>query len=173
MWVGMKGEVDHFIPISLLKSRQHHHLVYEWSNFRYGEGTINQRKAVARVLDPFEVEDDWFEILLPSLQLVLTDKVPAEIRPLAKFTLERLGLDHNEVVVRYRREWFREYQEGRLSLDNLRKYAPLVAEAVERDLKTGKDWRRPPRPTTSGSRGDRSRDPKAKGRRDGRRGGKK
>jgi hypothetical protein len=168
----MKGEVDHFVPVSVLKAQGKLHLAYEWSNFRYGEGTLNQRKAVSRVLDPFVVEDDWFRILLPSLQLVLTDKVPDDIRALAEFTLEKLGLRDHEVVVRYRREWFRMYQEGRLNLDGLREVAPLVAQAVERDLEDGKDWRRPANSSRSRSRHNTARDAKAKDRRPGRRGGK-
>jgi hypothetical protein len=144
MWVGMKGEVDHFVPVSIFKSERQHHLAYEWSNFRYCAGTMNQRKKAARVLDPFEVEDDWFRILLPSLQLVLTDKVPDDIRPLAEFTLEQLGLRDQEAVIRYRREWFRLYRLGRLELDELRRFAPLLARAIEADRERGKHWRLPP-----------------------------
>jgi hypothetical protein len=148
----MKGQVDHFIPVVVFKAEENHHLAYEWGNFRYGEGTLNLRKATSRVLDPYEVEDDWFQVLLPSLQLVLTDKVPEAIRGLAELTLQKLGLRDHEVVVRYRREWFRMYQEGRLSLDGLREVAPLVAGAVEDDLAMGKDWRvEPGRSTTESS----------------------
>ncbi len=166
----MRGQVDHFIPVVVFKAEENHHLAYEWSNFRYGEGTLNLRKATSRVLDPYEVEDDWFQVLLPSLQLVLTEKVPENIRALAELTLERLGLRDHEVVVRYRREWFRMYQEGRLSLDGLRDVAPLVARAVEDDLAKGKDWRVVPGPTPTGSKGTRDRDPRSEGRRDRRRG---
>lgn len=137
----MRGQTDHFIPVAVLKEQGNDHLAYEWSNFRYGEGTLNQRKSAHLVLDPFEVEDDWFEILLPSLQLVLTDNVPQSRREIAEFTLTKLGLRDAEVVVRYRRSWFFMYQSRRLTLDGLREVAPLVAQAVERDLANGKDWR--------------------------------
>jgi hypothetical protein len=172
MWLP-KGEVDHFISISTLRSQQSHHLTYEWSNFRYSEGTLNQRKATSLVLDPYEVDADWFQVLLPSLQLVLTDKVPDGIRALAEFTLEKLGLRDQEFVVRCRREWFREYQEGRLTLDGLWRFAPLVARAVERDLERGKDWRQPPSTTMSRSRRTKARGPKANGPKKRRRGGKR
>jgi hypothetical protein len=33
------------------------------------------------------------------------------------------------------------YQEGRLSLEDLREVSPLVARTVEDDLAKGKDWR--------------------------------
>ena len=136
-----KADVDHFIPFAVMKAQKQERLAYEWSNFRYGAGMMNQRKQNHRILDPFKVRDRWFEILLPSLQLVLADTVPRKTRPLAEFTLERLGLVESEVVVRYRKEWFDLYRERKLTLDGLRNVAPLVARAVETDLKRGKDWR--------------------------------
>jgi hypothetical protein len=72
----MKGQVDHFVPVALLKKRKKDRPAYEWSNFRYGEGVLNQRKQDHLILDPFKVQDHWFELILPSLQLVLTDTVP-------------------------------------------------------------------------------------------------
>lgn len=127
-----KANMDHFLPIDHLKAQGKDHLAYEWSNFRYVEGIMNQRKLVNLVLDPFQVKDDWFEILLPSLQLVLTDKVPKSKRVVAEFTLRKLGLTDSEVVIRYRREWYSMYQRGELTLDGLRRVAPLIAAAVVR-----------------------------------------
>ncbi|MFM9265413.1 hypothetical protein [Tychonema sp. BBK16] len=40
------------------------------------------------VIIKFEVEDNWFEIILPSCQLVLTDSVPAHERDRAQFTIK-------------------------------------------------------------------------------------
>ncbi|MGH9763713.1 MAG: hypothetical protein ACREAC_23010, partial [Blastocatellia bacterium] len=74
--VVMKAEMDHFVPVAVFKQRGEDEMAYEWSNFRYVEGVINQRKSDHLVLDPFEVRDDWFKIILPSLQLVITDRVP-------------------------------------------------------------------------------------------------
>ena len=84
------------------------------------------------MLDPHEVEDGWFEIELPSLQLRLTDRVPAELRAKAEFTLRRLHLGDDERIVRQRSEWYRMYLDGELNLDGLRKKAPLIAQAVKR-----------------------------------------
>jgi len=140
--VTMKSQVDHFVPVAILKEQGKDRLAYEWSNFRYGEGIINQRKSSHLVLDPFKVKDHWFEILLPSLQLVLTSAVPAAQRALAEFTIKKLGLQNSEVVVRYRAKWFEMYRDKKLLLAGLREVAPLVARAVERDLGKGIDWRR-------------------------------
>lgn len=123
------GTVDHFASF-----RNAPKLAYEWDNYRYASGWVNCSKQNAddQVLDPFQVGDEWFEVLLPSLQLVLTDKVPSEHRARAKNTLERLHLQDDERVLRQRREWYRMYQDGELNLRGLRKKAPLIARAVER-----------------------------------------
>lgn len=123
------GTIDHFTSW-----KRAPHLAYEWSNYRFAAQWINssKQKADDEVLDPFEVEDGWFEVLLPSLQLVVTDKVPAPLRAKALRTLERLHLRDDERVIRQRREWYRMYQEGELSLEGLKRKAPLLARAVEK-----------------------------------------
>ncbi|MFM7438488.1 MAG: hypothetical protein ACKO2V_07770 [Snowella sp.] len=119
--------VDHFLSCT-----NHRHLAYEWSNYRYVTGWINSSKKNLddQILDPFEVEDNWFEIILPSLQLVLTDQVPQSHRTKAEFTLKRLGLDRDERVMRQREEWFNMYQNGEISFEGLAKKAPLIARAI-------------------------------------------
>src|SRR5262249_41484173 len=79
----MKAQVDHFISVDRLKTAGEDELAYEWSNFRYCEGVLNQRKSNHAVLDPYRVKNEWFTILLPSLQLVLTPQVPKNKRKLA------------------------------------------------------------------------------------------
>ncbi len=127
------GTVDHFLSWKRFRER-----AYDWSNYRFASGWINSVKQTAdsEVLDPYEIRDGWFEILLPSLQLVVSDRVPAKIRPKAEHTLLRLRLRDDERVIRQRREWYRMYQSGELSLEGLRKKAPLIARAVERQATT-------------------------------------
>ena len=137
----MKGHVDHFVQVALLKKSGRDAEAYEWSNFRYGDGTINGRKWKHLVLDPFVVQPGWFRIILPSLQLEMTDAIPQPQRTLAEFTIKQLGLRDDEVVIRYRREWFSMYQRGNLDIDGLTAVAPLIAEAVQLDLDAGTDWR--------------------------------
>ncbi len=123
------GTVDHY-----LSCQEHRDRAYEWSNYRFASQWINSSKQAAdrEILDPFEVGDDWFEILLPSLQLVLTESVPWEDRARAEHTLRRLHLQDDERVIRQRAEWYRMYREGEISLEGLRRKAPLLARAVER-----------------------------------------
>jgi hypothetical protein len=137
-----KCQVDHFIPIAILKVQKKDNLAYEWRNFRYAEGDFNQRKSAHIILDPFKVKDEWFEILLPSLQLRLTAAVPQKQRKLAEFTIKRLGLRDGEAVIRYRKKWFDAYRDRKLTIEGLRDFAPLIALAVERDLANHVDWRR-------------------------------
>lgn len=124
------GTVDHFVSW-----HEDPNLAYEWSNYRYASGWINSSKqnlTSAQLLDPFDVGEDWFEILLPSLQLVATKTIPTKYRKRAQTMLTRLGLRDDERILRQRREWYRLYQEKKLTLDGLRELAPLIATAVEK-----------------------------------------
>ncbi len=123
------GTVDHY-----LCCENHRHLAYEWSNYRYASGWLNSSKRTLdeQVLDPFQVGDDWFEILLPSLQLVLTDAVPPHERDRAAFTLERLHLRDDERILRQRQVWYQLYMDGELTLAGLERKAPLIARAIRR-----------------------------------------
>lgn len=123
------GTIDHYLSCD-----NHRHLSYEWSNYRFASQVMNNSKRSAddAVLDPYEVGAGWFEILLPSLQMQLTSRVPAEYRAKAEFTIKRLKLCDGERVVRWRRHWYAMYQRGGMTLDQLRLVAPLIADAVER-----------------------------------------
>ena len=124
------GTVDHYISWNEDKSR-----AYEWENYRYCAAWINSSKAntpAACLLDPFEVEDGWFELHLPSLQLRVSDTVPDQFRERAEYVLNRLHLSDDERVMRQRSEWFRMYQSGELTLDGLGRKAPLIAAAIAR-----------------------------------------
>lgn len=124
------GTVDHFVSCDEDRSK-----AYEWSNYRFASGWINSSKQNLRsedVVDPFEVSDEWFELLLPSLQLVATNQVPAEWKERVTTMLTRLHLRDDERVIRQRRAWYRLYEAGELSLEGLEKLAPLIATAVRK-----------------------------------------
>ncbi len=124
------GTVDHFVSINEDRS-----MAYDWGNYRFASGWINSSKQALRsgqLVDPFVVGDEWFEVLLPSMQLVVTDHVPPEWRERAQFMLDRLHLGHDERIVRQRRVWLRMYEEKKLSLEGLAEMAPLIAAAVRK-----------------------------------------
>jgi hypothetical protein len=112
---------DHLRLLRISESRNLRKGAPAWAGLRSHE-----------IIDPFAVEHGWFELLLPSLQLVVTDRVPTAWRERAERMLVRLHLGHDERVVRQRREWYRMYQEGELTLDGLARKAPLIAAAVRK-----------------------------------------
>jgi hypothetical protein len=80
-----EGTIDHF-----RSWKSHPELAYEWSNYRYAGYWANCGKKKAReVLDPYEVGEGWFEVLLPSLQMVVTNKVPEQYRSLVEKCIRR------------------------------------------------------------------------------------
>lgn len=124
------GTVDHYVSWHEDRSK-----AYEWANYRYCAGWINsskQNKLSSDLMDPFSVEEGWFEILLPSLQLTVSDSIPGGLRQLALDTIDRLHLVHDERIMRQRHAWYRMYLGGKLTLDGLKQVAPLIAAAVER-----------------------------------------
>lgn len=126
------GTVDHFVSWDEDKTR-----AYDWSNYRFSSGWLNSSKQSlrsAKIIDPFTVDDGWFEILLPSLELVATDRVPEAERARVDCVLTRLHLGRDERIMRQRREWYRMYQDGELTFDGLGKKAPLIAAAVKKQL---------------------------------------
>ena len=126
------GTVDHFVSWNEDRSK-----AYEWTNYRFAAGWINSSKSKVpshRILDPFEVEEGYFEILLPSLQMVVASGVPRSMRDRCEFVLNRLHLRDDERVMRQRREWYRMYQDGELDLEGLEKKAPLIAAAIRKQV---------------------------------------
>lgn len=123
------GTVDHYLCCD-----NHPNQAYEWANYRFASGWINSSKDTLddQVLDPFEVQEGWFEIILPSLQLVLSDTIPPDMRPKAEFTLERLHLRDDERVIRQRQQWYKMYQCEKLTLAGLEAVAPLIARAIRK-----------------------------------------
>lgn len=136
------GHVDHFISWDNCKSTNRADLAYEWSNFRFIAPAINSKKGTKddRLLDPFEVQDGWFEVDIPSLVLRMTDAIPPALRDKAMFTLDRKGLDlqHGRAAIRMRREWYEMHRSGELTIEGLRRNAPLVARAVEKWMHAGR-----------------------------------
>lgn len=127
------GTVDHFLSWENTRDERPY-LAYEWTNYRFCAGWLNSSKSTIdqAVLDPFEVQNGWFEIILPSLQLRLTNQVPPDVREKADFTIKRLHLRDDERVIRQRREWYGMYLSGELTLNGLARKAPLIAAAVRK-----------------------------------------
>ncbi len=129
-----RGTVDHYICKSSKLGRT---LAYEWSNYRFASHEMNAAKGTwnARILDPYEVGHDWFEILLPNLEMVIVEeRIPKEWLDDAIFTLKTLGLGDDADMIAMRREWYDEFIHGRADLEFLTNRAPLIASAVRKRL---------------------------------------
>lgn len=133
MWLSHPGEVDHFVSIDEDRSK-----LYEWENFRYCAGWFNSTKQHVRstqILDPIAIEDDWFEIILPSLELRMTERCPGHLRERATFMLDRLQLGKGQKVIRYRRQFYARYlRDGPRALADLDELAPLLARAIRKQM---------------------------------------
>ena len=128
------GTVDH-----LYSKENHPTRTYQWSNYRYASSWINSAKKPqhdGRLLDPYEVRAGWFEVVLPSMQLVLNQaKIPARLLAKAQFTLDRLPIRDDERVVDYRASCYTQFKNSPDQITArqwLHREAPLIAEAIER-----------------------------------------
>lgn len=128
-----KPTIDHFIPKSSKEGRP---LTYEWSNYRFADQEINQAKdtLISGVLDPFEIGHEWFEVLLPNLEMVMTDQVPEGHRGDAVAMLRHVGLGESDFILRIRRGWYEPFIEGDFSLAYVNQGAPLIARAIKKRL---------------------------------------
>lgn len=133
-WWAMRiadGAVDHY-----LSKKFHRDRAYDWSNYRYISPTVNSSKRDLddKVLDPFEIQPGWFEVLLPSMLLRRTAVVPAALRAKVDFTIKRFL--NSRKARRYRTVWFEDYRTGLINETALVVYAPLVAAAAREWIKT-------------------------------------
>jgi hypothetical protein len=151
--IEMEGIVEHYLSCGNRKNEHknsipspHRHLAFEWTNYRYASGVVNSRKGNHddAVLDPCEIEDDWFEIILHGFQLRITDAIPDRLRAKADFTLEKLKLRNGYHARMARWRWYERYwNNGTPHLDLLEKDAPLVAAAVRKAQANGDELPNP------------------------------
>jgi len=135
-WQAIKipsGTVDHYIS-----KKSDKNLTYEWDNYRYCGSRFNSSKKNKddKILDPFEVKDDWFEVILPSCQLVQTTNIPTSVCQTR--VTETINILNNISVKRSRMRYYQNYKDGIIDIAALEYYAPQVAAAVEALLNSGK-----------------------------------
>ncbi len=125
------GEADHFVPWDDVRGTRKAHLAYQWSNIRYADGWINRSKGADRFPDPFVVQDDWFELQLPSLELRFTDRVPAEHCDAVRNLMKRVKKDFR--VMKVRRRYLDQYLRGVRPIELVDEEAPLLGRALRRN----------------------------------------
>lgn len=121
------ASVDHMLPKSV-----HWKDVYEWSNYRLACSLMNSRKNDYRdVLDPFEIDDNWFRIELVGYQVIPSNGLSEGIEQRVQATIDRLKLNHYECVT-LREEYAEALEKSDISFKHLQQRAPFLAREIER-----------------------------------------
>ena len=119
--------VDHMIPKSTRWDQ-----TYEWLNYRLACSLMNARKNDASsVLDPFDVEDEWFVLELVAFQVLPADSLAGPIAESVERTIERLRLNDAECC-EAREEYAEDYWRQEIALEYLVRHAPFVANELRR-----------------------------------------
>jgi uncharacterized protein (TIGR02646 family) len=122
------SSVDHFRPKNLNPT-----LAYEWSNFRLSGPKINSRKGHGTdVLDPFEVQNDWFHLDIPSCLMKANPALDRQVRVRINITISTLGLNQDDSYVDERMTTLIDYAKGDLSFPYLQRRHPFLAKEIER-----------------------------------------
>jgi hypothetical protein len=124
--------VEHVAPKS-----KHPALAYEWSNYRLVCGLMNSRKNhFEDVLDPFDIENDWFELEFVFFQLKPAKHLADQGRiQEIKETIDRLKLN-NEECCTDREERYEEWRNHHVSDQYMERHAPhIYREAVRQNMK--------------------------------------
>lgn len=117
--------VDHMAPKSLSWDQ-----VYEWSNYRLACSWMNSSKReFGDVLDPFLVQDGWFELELVGFQVIPANGLGAGIKRQVEDTISRLGLNR---FCLDRAEDAEDYWNGDTSFSVLLRESPFVTKELRR-----------------------------------------
>ena len=124
--------VDHFVAKTIEPA-----LAYEWNNYRLACGRMNGRKGAHHdVLDPFKLPRSAFQLDFPSLQIFPSTEHGDDLIGQANSTISRLGLN-DEICVKARLVYVREYCMARIPLEYLECNAPFIfREIMRQNLET-------------------------------------
>ena len=120
------AEIDHFHP----KSRYQQE-AYEWENLRLCSSNINKKKGNQNILDPFDVRDLTFGIVLATGRMVKWKKYDSAYEALCDKTIKVLGLNEHEYI-KMRNDILDDYLRGEITISNLQKRNPFVYGEVQR-----------------------------------------
>lgn len=116
---------DHFAPKS--KSWRE---VYKWLNYRLCCSRMNSRKKdLMGVLDPFKIQQDWFQLELVGFQVIPNPTLDIDIRDSIQNTIDTLGLNEFR---RDRETDAERYWSNGYSLGVLKEESPFVAYELYR-----------------------------------------
>lgn len=120
--------VEHFLPKKTYPPQ-----AYEWDNYRLVCATLNGRKGIYDdVLDPFHVENGWFVLDFPSIQIRPERRLDKTLTDQIWATIKRLGLNDEDTCLKSRQKYIKDYCTGCVSFQHLRQDAPFIAFELER-----------------------------------------
>jgi hypothetical protein len=125
--------VDHFVAMVSADPRQ----AYEWDNYRLASSLMNARKRdFPDVLDPFEVEDGWFELNMGTFEVHPAPGLDAPLFDSVRSTIERLGLNSRECrsmrIKFFESYWRPKVPSQPVPLWHLEEQAPFLAREMRR-----------------------------------------
>jgi 5-methylcytosine-specific restriction endonuclease McrA len=127
MYLPDKGSVDHFLP-----KASHPHLAYEWNNFRLASSRVNNSKGnLTTIIDPFEVQDNWFYMDVPSCLIKSNPDLEKELRTKINGTINTLRLN-DEHYAQERCSILIDYAAGDVTLNFLERRYPYLAKEIKR-----------------------------------------
>jgi hypothetical protein len=118
--------VDHYYPV-----KAGWRGVYEWPNYRLACALVNSEKGAVGVLDPFAVEDSWFELEFVAGQVLAAVGLSETVRDSVLDTIEKLGLN-SPAFCAARNEVVQFYRDHDFSYQHLRRFYPFIARELQR-----------------------------------------
>jgi hypothetical protein len=123
-----QGSVDHFLP-----KTSHPNLAYEWDNYRLASGRVNSQKAnQINILDPFQIQNDWFFMDIPACLLRANPALEKPLRAQISGTINSLRLNDDDNYVQERCNILMDFARGDISGDFLQRRYPFLAKEVAR-----------------------------------------
>lgn len=115
------ASVDHYKP-----KAKYPFLAYEWSNYRLMASKLNSRKLDHEdILDPFEIENGWFQLDLVSGKVFPNPKLSGSIKDQIETTLSRLGLNETRFKIR-RKEIVGRWARNEFGTSIVKEDAPFI-----------------------------------------------
>ena len=128
MYLPEQGSVDHFLPKS-----SYPELAYEWNNFRLASGRVNNSKGnQLDIIDPFQVDDDWFHMDIPGCLLKPNPTLERSLRNRISGTINSLRLNQDDNYVQERCNILIEYAREDISKNFLLRRYPFLSKEVDR-----------------------------------------
>lgn len=119
--------VEHFKP-----KENYPQEAYHWANYRFVCGALNGRKGKYEdVLDPFTLQDGWFVMHFPSLQLLPGEELSKDDAISVEKTINRLKLN-DWTCIRARKDWLVPYLKEKYGIKYLEEKAPFLAGELKR-----------------------------------------